>query len=83
MPSIFALETELTLMFMKKQTEIKNLTSNMTKEFIEKQKEEFQNFKNKLEEYRFIIESKTKENIVHPKKENIEENEWFEINCKK
>jgi hypothetical protein len=83
MPSSFALETELTLMFMKKQTDIKNLTSNITNEFIEKQKEEFQNFKNKLEEYRFIIESKTKENIVHSKKENIEENEWFEINCKK
>ena len=83
MPSTFALETELTLMFMKKQTDIKNLTSNITSEFIEKQKEEFQDFKNKLEEYKIIIESKIKENLVHLKKENIEENEWFEINCKK
>jgi hypothetical protein len=82
MPSIFSLETELTLMYMKKQSEIKNLTSK-TDELIEKQKQDLEEFKNKLEEYKIIIESKAKENISYPKKENSKENEWFEINCKK
>ena len=83
MPSIFGLETELTLMFMNKQNEIKRLAPNMTNELIEKQKQDLVEFKNKLDEYKIIIESKTKENMVYPKKENSEENEWFEINCKK
>jgi DNA repair ATPase RecN len=60
MPSIFSLETELTIMFINKQHEIKKLTNNQTTEFIEKQKQDLEQFKAKLEEYKIL-----KENIVY------------------
>jgi hypothetical protein len=75
MPSIFSLETELLLMFINKQTEIKNLTNNIDNDFLLKQKEELDIFKNKLDEYKIILESN--------KKEICKQDQWFEINCKK
>ena len=77
MPSVFSVETELTLMFMNKQSEVKNLTLTHTNEFLAKQKKDLDEFKNKLEEYKIILESSYKtENISN-------RDEWFEINCKK
>lgn len=84
MPSIFSLETELTLMFMNRQYEIKNLTPIHTDEFIAKQKKDLEDFKNKIDEYKLILESSFKtENILSNKKDISNQDEWFEINCKK
>jgi hypothetical protein len=84
MPSIFSLETELTLMFMNTQSEVKNLTSIHTEEFTVKQKKDLEKFKNKLEEYKIILESSFKsESVQHNKKDISNQDEWFEINCKK
>jgi len=82
MPSVLALEMELINMFMNKQNEVKNLTINADNEFILQQKQELENYKNKLDEYKILLESSKKE-INFYKKEECKTNEWFDIICKK
>ena len=71
--SLFSIETELITLFMNKQE---------TNDKIIQQKE-LENFKNKLEEYKNIIESKNINYINNRKKICISDDNWLEITSKK
>jgi hypothetical protein len=71
--SLFSIETELITLFMNKQETNDKLI----------QQKELENFKNKLEEYKNIIESKNINYINNRKKICISDDNWLEITSKK
>jgi len=84
MSSTFELETAILVLFIEKQKEAKNLQTEITEEYNEKQKNDLTKFQQLLNEYKIKVESNTlemRDTII--KESKLEKDVWWNLNCSK